>query len=142
MVGVSILRSNGHSVSAAQATSSDASGPERLSGTYDQWVAAVCPSGVLIELHQFPDLSYRNGRCATNPGDPVWAGTIFYFQFRSNAAMEQLMPSLGGTSYAIADYQDTGAALIFYTMTDIGGPHRLIPLQQFGFAVHQGPFRR
>ncbi|KQY02939.1 hypothetical protein ASD37_25670 [Mycobacterium sp. Root135] len=111
-------------------------------GTFNDWVAAVCPSGQATVGHQLGPKAIQGGICTPASGMPIARSTaVLYDFFNSPYDRQWVLSRAGGVTYwASTTDVDTGALVTFWTRwTDA---EVVKPLEAFGFEIQRGPFPR
>lgn len=117
---------------------SSTSSGSSISGSLDDWIGAVCPSGRAASQIIFPG-SRGGGPCVPAAGSQH-ISVALYDQFDSVSSMQSALSVAGAGYYATATASD-GSVTVFYVTSGQGpkGRDDLKPLEQFGFEVLSGP---
>lgn len=117
---------------------SSTSSGSSISGSLDDWIGAVCPSGQAANQIIFPG-SRGGGPCAPAAGSQH-ISVALYDQFDSVSSMQSALSAAGAGYYATATASD-GSVTVFYVTSGQGSKGRddLKPLEKFGFEVLNGP---
>lgn len=140
-VGIAVLNRPDSSVAGPGLEPLPAAG-DVVRGTFDDWVAAVCPSGRATVGHQLGPTATQDGICTPASGMPIARSTaVLYVVFNSPSDRQWVLSRARGvTFWTSATEANTSALVTFWTRwPDV---EVLKPLEAFGFKIQYGPFPR
>lgn len=116
-----------------------------ISGSFNDWVGAVCPSGTASVGQHLRPAASQDGMCLDRPGgpDPVRDRAVSYMISNSVHDLAYLMDQIKVKYFTRAMDNSTGQITLFYMNGGSAvakyGDSPLRPLEQYGFIIMHAP---